>query len=189
MPEKAKMLKTIVALTDLAEKAMDSALEFGVGWDVDEELNPARALVDAATLEGVDMPIPTPEKTEHTPGPWRWHDNKQKNIALLRAGDKEKGQCIPLIIICDLDGHRAPCEADKDLIAAAPETAAELEKIREERDRLRGENEELAEALKYLYQRIEAHNPVVIKGCKYLIPTGKTHVILAKHAANKRRTE
>ncbi len=56
---------------------------------------------------------------KHTPGPWGWYDRHEK--ALLSGGDKDKNQCYPVIMIVDADGHRSPQEADKNLIAAAPE--------------------------------------------------------------------
>lgn len=66
---------------------------------------------------------------KHTPGPWVWYDKHEK--ALLSGGDKDKNQCYPVVMIVDADGHRSPQEADKRLIAAAPDMLEALEGLLE----------------------------------------------------------
>lgn len=83
------------------------------------------------------------EQTKHTPGPWqvsRWYQGKidqtyvssaSKSVCLLMRHDKEEPYGI----------DQEEEQANARLIAAAPETA-------EERDRLKETNAELLEALK-----------------------------------------
>ena len=73
---------------------------------------------------------------QHTPGPW-WLDDDH-NVA-AGSGDTYKTIADPRCM--EAEGNEAEIDANARLIAAAPETAAE-------RDRLRESNAELRAALK-----------------------------------------
>ena len=83
---------------------------------------------------------PKGQTMRHTPGPWRISGCRaDKDHLLIEHGDNETKST--LIAMLYHDEHRLPMDANARLIAAAPETAAE-------RDRLKGINAELLAALK-----------------------------------------
>ncbi|CAL8974569.1 hypothetical protein RHODGE_RHODGE_03289 [Rhodoplanes serenus] len=91
-------------------------------------------------------------KAKHTPGPWTVEDPLgPEALWIVEAGKKpHEWRCIAMVCRDDLDDHddldlpigAGEQRANARLIAAAPETAAE-------RDRLREVNAELVEALRF----------------------------------------
>lgn len=89
------------------------------------------------------------EKSEHTQGPWNWHTNIGLNATKPESIHGPKGE----IVLSWFREYGSPCDsgntvtsvsdANARLIIAAPETAAE-------RDRLKEENAEMLEALEHL---------------------------------------
>ncbi len=84
--------------------------------------------------------------TEHTPGPWEKKYDPSTHRIEVNAPDD--GRCVCFIHVPPATGFDV-CEANARLIAAAPETAAE-------RDRLREINAELLAALSPLLEGWQA---------------------------------
>lgn len=99
-------------------------------------------------------------RPEHTPGPWKLktglrEDNTPYTIVVRCIGSEPR--------ICEVDEIDAECEAENaanaQLITAAPETAAE-------RDRLKEINQRLLDTLKFV---LEDHNSVIDYECGEII--------------------
>lgn len=97
-------------------------------------------------------------KTAHTPGPWIANDHLKNGQWQILGQEytisNDLGDYVRPVIVSVMGGGNRPfyseAEANARLIAAAPETAAE-------RDRLKEINKELLENLKALMERISAY--------------------------------
>jgi len=86
-----------------------------------------------------------PAPAKHTPG--KWHASNLRIFANINGLDRRVAECYRPAISGEYDGGE--CEANARLIAAAPETAAE-------RDRMKEINNDLLEALKEVLSEIQA---------------------------------
>ena len=81
------------------------------------------------------------KQTQHTPGPWTVKDDKRTGVSVFST-DSEYSVCH-MSIAAEVNRGPAVARANARLIAAAPETAAD-------RDRLAAENKVLREALQMI---------------------------------------
>ena len=106
--------------------------------------------------------------TQHTPGPWTIYEPELDITAYDEAADRT----VTVAMMCD--DAEPEREANAALIAAAPETAAE-------RDRLRQVNEVMLEALRAAHKH--AHKALTAESNSYTDEANMLDVVAAAIAA------